>query len=127
MPKTVDEYLGAQPPAARKVLKRMRAIIKKTLGRGAEEVISYGIPAYRLHEHIVVFFAGFKEHVAMYPITRPLEQLLKQKVGKKQLSGRGTVRFPLDEKLPEKLVALVAKFRAGEVEAKYAKPKKKKK
>ena len=62
----VDEYISAQPETAQVVLQLVRSTLRKALP-GAEEVISYKIPAYRVHGGIVLYFAGWKEHYSLYP------------------------------------------------------------
>src|SRR4029453_7229736 len=64
--KSVDQYIAAQPKAAQAVLKRVRSAIRKAVP-GADEVISYQIPAYKLQGHTVIYFAGWKEHYSIYP------------------------------------------------------------
>ena len=66
--KSVDEYIASQPQAARGLLKRVRSTIRKAVPE-AEEMISYQIPAYKLHGRPVLYFAGWKEHYSLYPAT----------------------------------------------------------
>lgn len=116
--KTVDDYLAAQPPLARRLLKRVRTVIRRTLP-DAEEVISYGIPAYRLNKRIAIYFAGWKDHFSLYPISKRMETALEGH----DLSGRGTIRFSYEDRLPVHLISQIAQLRAAELEA--AKKKKK--
>jgi uncharacterized protein YdhG (YjbR/CyaY superfamily) len=119
---SVDAYISAQPPATRHVLEKVRSALRKALP-GAEEVISYKIPAYRLHGGIVIYFAGWKQHYALYPVTKPLVAAFKEELAPYELSHKGTVRFPLDVSVPVKLIEGIAKFRAQEVaERKKLKP-----
>jgi uncharacterized protein YdhG (YjbR/CyaY superfamily) len=113
-PSPVDAYIAAQPAATRRVLEKVRAILRKALP-GAEEVISYKIPAYRLHGGIVVYFAGWKQHYALYPVTAPLIAAFKDDLAPYELSHKGTVRFRLDAPVPVRLIARIAKYRAQEV------------
>jgi uncharacterized protein YdhG (YjbR/CyaY superfamily) len=110
--KTVDEYIAAQPETVRDALERVRSTIRKALP-GAEEVISYKIPAYRLHGHIVLYFAGWRQHYSLYPTSHAIEafedDLTPYDVAK------GTIRFPLSRPVPVKLIERIAKFRAKEV------------
>jgi len=102
----------------------MRAALRKAVP-GAEEVISYGIPALRKDGRIVVFFAAWKEHCALYPVTGKLIAAFKDELAPYELSHKGTVRFPLDEPVPAGLIGRIAKYRAGELaEAKVVKRKK---
>jgi uncharacterized protein YdhG (YjbR/CyaY superfamily) len=109
---TVDDYIASRPAAVQKPLKKLRGIVRKALP-GAEEVISYQIPAYRLHGRIVLFFAGWTDHYSLYPAGSRLPSTFKKELARYELS-RGTIRFPLSEPIPEKLITRVAKFRAKE-------------
>ena len=106
----VDEYIENFPAAIQKKLKQVRATIKKTAPQ-AEEVISYGMPAYK-QNGILVYFAGYKNHIGFYAVPTG------HKAFKKELSaykgGRGSVQFPMDKPLPLDLIAKMVKFRANE-------------
>ena len=67
-PDSVDAYIARHPPAVRAILRRVRSIVRKALP-AAEETISYQIPSYKLHGTYVVYFAGWKEHYSLYPVT----------------------------------------------------------
>ncbi len=119
--KSVDEYIAAQPEAVQGVLERVRSAIRKALP-GAEEVISYQIPAYKLHGSPVLYFGGWKQHYSLYPATDNVVALLKDDHAVSEVS-KGTVRFPLSQPVPVKLIKRIAKVRAEEVpERKKAKP-----
>ena len=111
---TVDEYIAAFPRNVRAMLKQVRATIKKALP-GAEEVISYKIPAFKLNGRIVLYFAGWNAHYSIYPITDRLASAMKKELSPYEMSGKGTVRFPLSKPVPVKVVSGIAKFRAREV------------
>ena len=90
-----------------------------------EEVISYGIPALKKDGRIVVFFAAWKEHCALYPVTGKLIAAFKDELAPYELSHKGTVRFPLDKPVPAGLIGRIGQYRAGELaKAKAAKSKK---
>jgi uncharacterized protein YdhG (YjbR/CyaY superfamily) len=113
--RSVDGYIAAQPEANRAVLERVRDIIRKALPR-AEEAISYQIPAYKLPEGTAIFFAGWKHHYSIYPASAALVAAFKDALAPYELS-KGTIRFPLAEKVPAKLIGDIAKFRAKEIAA----------
>ena len=105
---SVPEYIAAFPPDVQKVLKRIRSIIRKAAPK-AEEKISYGIPAYKL-DGAVVYFAAFKSHVSLYPMTAPVKtKFRKELAGYK--GGKGTVQFPLDEPIPYPLIERLVRFK----------------
>ena len=111
---SVDDYIAAQPEAAQIVLTRLRRAVCKALPR-AEEAISYGMPAYRLGGEIVIYFAAWKRHYSLYPVTARHLAAFKDKLSNCELNNRGTLRFPLAEPVPVKLIAGIAKLRAEEV------------
>ena len=110
---SVDEYIAAQPEAVQSVLKRVRSTIRKALPK-AEEVISYKIPAYKLHNRPVVYFAAWKQHYALYPGSGRLVAELKDELASYAMS-KGTIRFQFSDAVPVKLIERIARLRAREV------------
>ena len=103
----VDAYIQKRPAEVQEVLRRVRGIIRKALP-GADEVISYQIPAYKLEGQYVVYFAGWKQHWSLYPVTEPVRASLGPELASYEVS-KGTVRFPLAEKVPAKLVERIVR------------------
>ena len=110
---SVDEYIAAQPEGAQRVLQRVRAVIRKVIP-AAEEGISYKIPTYKLRHRPVLYFAGWKRHYSLYPASADLIAALKDDLAAYQVN-KGTIRFPLSEPVPAKLIGRIARFRAKEV------------
>jgi len=113
---SLNDYLARQPKAARRVLTRVREAIRKAVPK-ADEVMSYGIPTYKLNGRAVVYFAGWKEHFSIYPANVRLVAEFKDELAPFDVNDKGTIRFPLTEPVPVKLIAGIAKFRAREVAA----------
>ncbi len=121
--KTVDEYIEAFPPATQTMLKKIRKTIKAVAPPQTEEVISYGIAGYKYHG-VLIFFAGFTNHVSVYPAPRGSDAFKKELAAYK--GGKGTVQFPLDKPLPLTLITRMVKYRTKENLAKAkTKPAKK--
>ena len=118
--KSVDDYFSVFPPATKKVLKEMRKIIKGAAPE-AEEVISYNMPAFR-QNGMLVFYAGYKEHIGFYPTGSGIAAF-KDEFAKYKWS-KGAVQFPLDEPLPVKLIEKIVKFKLKENLAKEKTKKK---
>ena len=116
---SVSEYIAAQPKPAQRALKQVRDIFRKALPE-AEEQISYQIPTYKQDGRPIVYFAGFKSHYSVYPVTEELTAKLGKQI-ERYKEGRGTLRFPLDEPVPVKLLQRVAKLRVAENEARKKK------
>lgn len=110
--KSVDDYINAQPPKTRAVLKQVRDILRRALPK-ADEVISYQIAAYKIDGVAAVFFAGWKSHFSLYPASAALVAAFEKELAKYEVS-KGTIRFPLSEPVPERLITRIAKFRAKE-------------
>ena len=110
---SVSAYIAAQPPPARATLRRVRSVLRKALP-GAEEVISYGIPAYTLEGRRVIYFAGWKKHYSIYPVTTRLIAALGDALAPYEYNGKGTIRFPLDGHVPVALITRIARLRAAE-------------
>jgi uncharacterized protein YdhG (YjbR/CyaY superfamily) len=119
-PKSVDEYMESFPEEIRKRLKQVRALVIKAVPK-AEEGISYGMPAYKLNG-ILVYFAGYKNHIGFYPMPSTLENFKKEITEYK--SAKGSVQFPHDKPLPTTLISHMIKFRAAENKMKAAAKKK---
>lgn len=110
--KSVDEYIAAQPANARDTLQRVRGAIRKALP-DADEVISYQIAAYKVGGAVAIYFAGWKEHYSLYPATGRLVEAFEDELAGYEIS-KGTIRFPLDDRVPVRLIGRIAKFRAEE-------------
>lgn len=123
---SVDEYIASQPERVQGVFKRVRSAIRKAIP-GAEEVISYQIPAYKLHGRAVLYFAGWRQHYSLYPATGPIVAALQDELAPYEVA-KGTIRFPLSRPVPVKLIERIARFRANEAaereKAKAAAPEK---
>ena len=125
--KSVDEYIATHPQDVQVILRRLRTAIRKAVPR-AEEGISYQIPTYKVPGGPVLFFAAWKHHYSLYPATAGLVKAFKKELAPYQIS-KGTIRFPISQAVPVKLIARLARFRAKEAgeraRAKRAPPKKK--
>ena len=111
--KSVDDYIAAQSGAVSHILSRIRSTLRKALP-GAEEVISYGIPAYKVNGKTVIYFAAFKEHYSIFPGNAELVAELGDELAAYQRS-KGTIRFPLEKPVPVKLIEKIARIRAKQI------------
>jgi uncharacterized protein YdhG (YjbR/CyaY superfamily) len=109
----VRTYIESLPAGARRELKKMRAAIR-SVAPGAVEVMAYRIPAFTLHGRALVYYAAWKNHTSLYPITPRITRAHAAAV-KGYETGKGTIRFPLDKPLPVALVKRLVKTRMAEV------------
>ena len=103
---SIDEYIAACPPESQKYLRAIRKLIH-TLVPDAKEKISYQMAAFERNGKNLIHFAGWKQHVSLYPVPAGSEAFERQIA--KYVDGKGTVKFPLDEPLPLKLIEKVVK------------------
>ena len=110
---TITQYIAGFPRPVQATLRQVRAAIRKAIP-GAEETISYGIPAFRFQGRTIIYFAGWKQHYSIYPANARLVAAFREELEPYEVNNKGTIRFPLTEPVPAKLIARIAKFRAKE-------------
>jgi len=108
----MDEYISAFPPDAQALMQTLRATIREAVP-GVEETISYKIPAFTLMGRYLIYFAGFKRHVGVYPV--PLDHEAFRDDLAPYRSGKGTMRLPLDAPPPLDLLRRIVAFRAQQI------------
>lgn len=106
----VAEYIALHSASVKQGLVILRKTIKQA-APGAEETISYQMPAYKLNG-MLVFFAANKTHYGFYPTSRPIAAF-KEKL-KLYETSKGTIKFPLDKPIPVKLVTEIVKWQVKE-------------
>ncbi|MFH6999515.1 iron chaperone [Flavobacterium sp. FlaQc-57] len=109
-PQNIDEYIGAFPNDVQEILEKIRMTIQKA-APDAKEKISYSMPAFE-QNGIVVYFAAFKNHIGLYALPSGHEKF-KEELSKYK-SGKGSVQFPLKDKIPFDLITKIVKFRVKE-------------
>ena len=107
---TIDEYISTFPGDVQAILEKMRQTIRKAAPE-AVETISYGIPTFDLKGKHLVFLAGWKHHISLYPLPAG-DEAFQQEIAQYK-KARGTLQFPLNKPIPydlvEKLVILRVK------------------
>lgn len=106
----IDEYISEAPAGMRAALKKLRNAIRAA-APDAEETISYGIPTFDLHGHLV-HFAAHRNHIGFYPTPSAI-RAFKEELSFYKTSA-GTVQFPDDQPLPLALIKRIVRFRVTE-------------
>ena len=107
---TIDEYIMQFPTEVQETLKTLRKVIKEAAPE-AEEKISYKMPTFTLHGNLV-HFAGYKNHIGLYPTPSGIEAF-KEELSKYK-GAKGSVQFPIKEPLPYELIIKIVKYRVIE-------------
>lgn len=106
-----DEYISKFPGETVKILQQVRMAVRNA-APNAEETISYGMPAFRYKGKIIIYFAGYKNHIGVYATPSGHAAFQKELSAYKQ--GRGSVQFPLDQPMPLDLIKRIVKFRVNQ-------------
>lgn len=108
----IDDYLNRVPKPQKAQLQRIREIVHHAVPE-AKEVISYGMPGFKYKNGYLVGFAAFKDHMSLFPTSRPVE-VLQHKLSEFELS-KGTIRFTLDKPIPKPIIEELVKLRLADI------------
>lgn len=109
---SIDDYIEKQPEQTRPVLQKIRETIHGA-SPDTVEVISYGIPTFKLNGKNLVHFAVFKDHFSFFPTSSGV--LAFKKELKNYNCSRGTIQFSFEKPIPFDLIASITKFRVEEL------------
>jgi uncharacterized protein YdhG (YjbR/CyaY superfamily) len=113
----VRTYLAALPPETGEQVQKLREAIRAA-APGAVESFGYGMPAFSLDGKPFIWYAAWKHHCSLYPLSKATARALAAELKRYETSGKGTIRFRLDEPLPTTLVARIVKARIAEAREK---------
>jgi uncharacterized protein YdhG (YjbR/CyaY superfamily) len=113
-PTTIAEYINSAPKEAQKNLREMYAILKK-VAPGATEGMKWGSPVFE-EKRILFAFAAFKSHLNFMPTPSAMRPSKKELA--KYTTGKGSIQFPYDQRLPKALIRKIAALRVKELREK---------
>ena len=93
----IDEYIAGFPENVQEILQKVRSTIQKA-APGAIETISYKMPTFNLNGHYLIYFAGYKKHISLYPVPAGSPDFNEEISAYR--AGKGTLQFPLDKPIP---------------------------
>ena len=112
VPTSVEDYLVGLSEGPRAALEKLRETIRSAAPQ-ATETISYQMTAFKTHGRFLVSYAAFKDHYSLFPASDAVKDACGEKLTR-YLSGKGTIRFEWDERLPVTLVKKIVKVRIQE-------------
>ena len=107
----IETYIKQFPDNVQEVLQNLRKLVKNNAPQ-AEELFSYGMPAYKTNKKPLVYFAAFKNHIGFYATPSGHNEFKNELSKYKQ--GKGSVQFPLNNPIPYKLIERIVQFRVSE-------------
>lgn len=105
-PETIEEYIAAQPEEVQPYLTELRNALHAALPE-AEERISWSMPTY-WKTHYIIQFAGFKNHVGLYPGPEAVLEFSERL--KEYRTNKGTIQLPYNKPVPAELIADIARW-----------------
>jgi len=117
-PENTDAYIGSFPAEVQAKLQQLRATVK-AVAPDVAEVISYGLPAFKLHGAMLVWFAAHTQHIGLYPRASAIAAFADKLKAYK--FAKGSIQFPFDQPLPLDLITDIVKFRVAENQQKKKK------
>lgn len=108
----INAYIAGFPKEIQDVLAEIRAAVKKA-APALEEAIKYDMPTFMLHGKNLIHFAAFKHHIGFFGAPTGNEAFAEDFAPYK--SGKGTLQFPYDKKIPLALITKIVKFRVKEL------------
>lgn len=113
---TIDDYIANQPLAAQRKLNEIRAIINETLP-DAEELLNYKVPSFTLvpggKRDQQIMMAAYDKFIGFYPFPTTIAAFSNEL--KPYKTGKGSIQFPLNQKLPSDLIIKMVKYRKEEL------------
>jgi len=107
----IEIYIQQFPENVQEILRNIRKLVKDN-APNADELFSYGMPAYKINKKPLVYFAAFKNHIGFYAIPSGHSEFQNELSKYKQ--GKGSVQFPLNKPMPYKLIERIVKFKVAE-------------
>lgn len=108
---TINEYIQSFPDEVQAVLEKVRQVIHET-APNAVETISYNMPTFTLDGTLLIYFAAWKNHIALYHI--PVGDGAFQEAVAPYANDKGSLLFPFNKPIPYGLIERVVRVRLQE-------------
>ncbi|SIQ13545.1 Uncharacterized conserved protein YdhG, YjbR/CyaY-like superfamily, DUF1801 family [Chryseobacterium sp. RU37D] len=112
----IDDYILLFPEIGGK-LKELRKLIQSQ-HKNITEYIGYQMPAFKYKNMPLIYFAGYKKHIGLYPGAEGIKNFEKDFEENNYKFSKGAVQFPINEDLPSDLIIRIVNFRMKEIDQK---------
>jgi len=103
---TIDEYISSFPENTKNILENIKHTYKK-IAPECDEYFGYGVPAIKINNKNIIYFAAFKNHIGIYPSPSTII-FFKNKL-KEYKTAEGTIQFPINNDFPYNLLEEIIK------------------
>ena len=111
---TIQDYLAACTPAQKAEYERIKGIVKK-YAPSIDEVISYGIPTFKIEGKPLLYFGAFKDHMSVFPASDAMVKAVGNGIEKFRVS-KGTLHFTDKNRIPDAMLNDIVQFRLHNLE-----------
>lgn len=108
MDKKVSYYFNKLPSWQKEILEKVRTVIQNAAPL-ADEAMSYGVPAFKLHGRLLVAYAIFKKHIGLYPEPETIVKFEKEL--KNYITSTGTIQFSLSQPIPYDVIENIITYK----------------
>jgi uncharacterized protein YdhG (YjbR/CyaY superfamily) len=108
MDKKIINYFDKLKSPQKEVLGKIRTIIQNAAPLACE-TMSYGVPAFKIHDRLLVAYAAFRQHVGLYPEPETIQSFEKEL--KSYITSKGTIQFQLNQPIPYDLIEKIIKYK----------------
>lgn len=108
----IDDYLLHTTPAQKGSLEHIRELVKQAAPE-AEEVISYGVPAFKINKHPLLYMGAFRDHMSIFPASDGMLEAIPE-IGSFRTS-KGTLQFTETNPIPDKILERIISYRLGTI------------
>ena len=109
----IEQHFSTKSREQQAAMARMRAVLRALLP-DAEEVISYGMPAFK-EKKVLVYYEGFSKHVGFYPTSGPIKAFEADLDASGLVYSKGAVQLPFEGEWPEELLARMVAYRQDQI------------
>ena len=114
LPLVVKKYYESAPPPHRTTMLEMRKRILEVVPN-AEEVVSYGMPAFRVNGNVIAGLLNNKKHVGYYPFSGSVLSSFKKELSVYSQT-KSAIHVPVDKPLPKSLIRKLIRARLSQCE-----------